>query len=250
MRGYLWSSNANVVRVEDGGESPSVCRVNDVPTAHRNAVVMTDVVAMTGGFPALAGIDIQVAEGEIVLLAGPNGAGKTTVLRVCAGIQPIARGSVSVLGFDLRTDLAHIRSNVGFVGHRNGLYEDLTPAENLDFWAKVIGASPDEVDAAIDVMALNARVRDTPVSRLSAGQRRRVALAVLVIRRARLWLLDEPHAGLDASGRDELDGILRRAAASGATVVLASHELERATALATRRITISGGVIDGGDRNG
>ena len=78
---------------------------------------------------------------------------------------------------------------------------------------------------------------------MSAGQRRRTALAILVIRRASLWLLDEPHAGLDASGRDEIDNILREAASAGATVIVASHELERAGALATRRIEVVGGAI-------
>jgi ABC-type transport system involved in cytochrome c biogenesis ATPase subunit len=80
------------------------------------------------------------------------------------------------------------------------------------------------------------------VARLSAGQRRRASLAALLVRRPRLWLLDEPHAGLDADGRDVLDGLVRGAAASGATVVLASHELERATPLATVQIEVAGGT--------
>ena len=76
---------------------------------------------------------------------------------------------------------------------------------------------------------------------MSAGQRRRTALASLIVRRAEIWVLDEPHAGLDASGRDELDGLLRDAVAAGATVVLASHESERANGLATRVVTVDGG---------
>jgi energy-coupling factor transporter ATP-binding protein EcfA2 len=81
------------------------------------------------------------------------------------------------------------------------------------------------------------------VSRLSAGQRRRTALATLVARRAELWLLDEPHAGLDATGRDELDAVLRRAAEAGATIMVASHELERAGSLATRQIEVVAGQL-------
>jgi energy-coupling factor transporter ATP-binding protein EcfA2 len=92
-------------------------------------------------------------------------------------------------------------------------------------------------------MGLHERLLNTPVAKMSAGQRRRTALAILVIRRASLWLLDEPHAGLDASGRDEIDNMLREAASAGATVVVASHELERAGALATRRIEVVGGAI-------
>ncbi|MGH9133154.1 MAG: ATP-binding cassette domain-containing protein, partial [Ilumatobacteraceae bacterium] len=84
---------------------------------------------------------------------------------------------------------------------------------------------------------------DLPVRQLSAGQRRRTALACLVARRAELWLLDEPHAGLDAEARDEIDATLRQAAASGATVIVASHELERAGALATRTAEVVAGQI-------
>ena len=80
-------------------------------------------------------------------------------------------------------------------------------------------------------------------ARLSAGQRRRCALASLIVRRAEIWLLDEPHAGLDAQGRDELDSVLRNAVSAGATIVLASHEMERASALATRMVTVDGGGV-------
>ncbi len=87
------------------------------------------------------------------------------------------------------------------------------------------------------------------MARLSAGQRRRAALAVLVARAPELWLLDEPHAGLDAAGRDVLDELVREVTAAGATVVLASHELERAAGLATRSVTLAGGrVVDDGSR--
>ncbi len=92
-------------------------------------------------------------------------------------------------------------------------------------------------------LGLAGRLADVPVRTLSAGQRRRTALACVVARRAELWLLDEPHAGLDAEGRDELDAVLRQAAASGATIVVASHELERAGALATRIVEVVAGQI-------
>ncbi len=90
-------------------------------------------------------------------------------------------------------------------------------------------------------MHRTARLADVPVGRLSAGQKRRTALACLVARRARLWLLDEPTAGLDAAGRDELDDTLRAAVGAGATVLVASHELERAGSLATRIVDVVGG---------
>jgi heme ABC exporter ATP-binding subunit CcmA len=206
-------------------------------------VDLCDVVAVLGAFPALAGATLRVCRGEIVLLRGPNGAGKTSVLRLCAGLLPVARGDAHVLGLDLRTEREAVRQRVGLLGHGNGLYSDLTVSENVRFWAATVEATDDEVRAALARLGLDGRLVDVPVRRLSAGQRRRTALACLVARRAELWLLDEPHAGLDAAGRDELDATLRQAAASGATVLVASHELERAGSLATRCVEVVAGQI-------
>lgn len=206
-------------------------------------VDLREAVAVLGGFPVLAGATLTVERGEIVLLRGPNGAGKTSILRLCAGLLPLARGTGFVFGSDLATERDLIRPRVGLLGHRNGLYGDLTVAENVRFWGATVGASSAEVDAAMTRLAVAGRLADVPVRRLSAGQKRRTALACLVARRAELWLLDEPHAGLDAAGRDELDGVLHQAVASGATVLLASHELERAGALAHRVVDVVNGTV-------
>lgn len=211
------------------------------------AVVLDEVVAVLGGFPVLAGASLRVEPGEVVLLQGPNGAGKTSVLRLCAGLLPVARGSGTVFGLDLTEQRDAIRPRVGLLGHRNGLYSDLTVGENVAFWAATVRASPDEIAGAMQRMSVDGRLQDVAVRKLSAGQKRRTALACLVARRAELWLLDEPHAGLDAAGRDELDAMLRQAVASGATVVVASHELERAGSLADRVVEVVGGRITGGD---
>ncbi|CAB4572302.1 unannotated protein [freshwater metagenome] len=207
-----------------------------------NTVIdLKGVVAVLGSFPALAGVDLSVARGEIVLLQGPNGAGKTSLLRVCAGLLPIERGSGTILGIDVASQREDIRSRVGFLGHANGLYLDLTVTQNMKFWAATVGASDDEVDAAMARMRVDGRLAHVRTAQLSAGQRRRTALASLIVRRAEIWLLDEPHAGLDAAGRDEIDHVLREAVSAGATVVLASHESERASELAHRIVTIDGG---------
>ena len=204
-------------------------------------IELKGVVAVLGSFPALAGVDLTVNRGEILLLQGPNGAGKTSLLRVCAGLMPIERGEGRILGIDVTTQRQEIRSLVGLLGHTNGLYLDLTVAQNIAFWAATVNASDSEVAAAMKTMHVDGRLASVKASQLSAGQRRRTALASLIVRRAEIWLLDEPHAGLDAAGRDELDGLLRNAVAAGATVVLASHESERASGLATRTVTIDGG---------
>lgn len=207
-----------------------------------NTVIdLKGVVAVLGGFPALAGVDLSVNRGEIVLLQGPNGAGKTSLLRVCAGLLPIERGTGTILGIDVASQREAIRARVGFLGHANGLYLDLTVKQNMKFWAATVGASDAEVDAAMARMRIDGRLTDVRTAQLSAGQRRRTALASLIVRRAEIWLLDEPHAGLDAMGRDEIDHILREAVHAGATVVLASHESERASELAHRIVTIDGG---------
>ncbi|TVR26937.1 MAG: heme ABC exporter ATP-binding protein CcmA [Ilumatobacter sp.] len=202
---------------------------------------LVDVVAVLGSFPALAGLSLRVERGEIVLLRGPNGAGKTTVLRLCAGLVPVVRGRGRVLGLDLVAERDAVRTRVGLLGHSNGLYADLSVTENVRFWGATVGASSDEVDGALERLDLSGRLADVPVRRLSAGQKRRTALACLVARRAEVWLLDEPHAGLDAIGRDELDETLHQAASAGATVLVASHELERTGALATRTIDVVAG---------
>jgi heme ABC exporter ATP-binding subunit CcmA len=204
---------------------------------------MDGVMVVLGQFPALADCSLTIEAGEIVALTGPNGAGKTTVLRVCAGLVGVRRGSVQVLGEDLVRDRRAVRHRVGVLGHANGLYDDLTAADNVRFWARLAGGSHTDATRALRRVALEPRLDDVATGRLSAGQRRRVALAALVARRPELWLLDEPHTGLDADGRELLDGLLRDAVSAGATVVLASHELDRATQLAHRVLSVVGGHV-------
>lgn len=217
----------------------------DVPSP-ATVVALDDTVAVVGGFPVLAGATLRVDRGEVVLLRGPNGAGKTSLLRLCAGLLPVARGRAEVFGLDLASQRDLVRPRVGLLGHRNGLYGDLTVAENVAFWGSTVGATGEETERAMERLGVDGRLREVPVVRLSAGQKRRTALACLVARRAELWLLDEPHAGLDAAGRDELDRLLRQAVGAGATVLVASHELERAGSLADRVVDVVGGrvVID------
>lgn len=211
-------------------------------------VSLQGVVALLGRFPALAGADLEVGESEIVLVQGPNGAGKSTLLRVCAGLLRIESGRAEVLGHDLVTDRAAVRRSVGLLGHDTALYDDLTVEENLRFWARASRIDDDAVPTALDRLGVAERLRGVPVRNLSAGQRRRTALAAVVVRRPRLWLLDEPHSGLDQGGRDLIDQIILEAASAGATVMLASHELDRTLGLATRHLTVAGGTITSDER--
>jgi heme ABC exporter ATP-binding subunit CcmA len=208
------------------------------PVVHLRAAV-----SLLGRFPALAGVDLDVQQGEIVLLQGPNGAGKTTLLRACAGLVAVVAGEAVVLGCDLRTDRRAVRRRVGLLGHGTGLYDDLTVHDNVRFWAKAAGGTAADADAAIERLGVGGRLRDTAVAKLSAGQRRRTSIAAMIARRPELWLLDEPHAGLDQAGRDVVDELVHEAVAAGATVLMASHELERVTALAARIEVMAGGAI-------
>jgi ABC-2 type transport system ATP-binding protein len=200
-------------------------------------------VALVGRFPVLAGVDLDVARGEIVLLQGANGAGKTSVLRACAGLLRVAAGEARVLGEDLVADPRAVRRRIGLFGHSTALYDDLSAVDNVRFAVRASGTALSTVDAAMESLGLTGRLPGTSVGDLSAGQRKRVALAVLVARDPELWLLDEPHAGLDEYHRDLLDHLVEDVVGRGATVVLASHEADRARRLAGRIVTVAGGVV-------
>ena len=231
---------------------------------YRDGVPVVDLrgaVALLGNFPALAGVDLTVEPGEIVLVRGPNGAGKTTLLRLCAGLVRPEAGSVEVLGHDLVHERRSVRRRVALLGHATGLYDDLTVLQNVHFWARAAGLSAEEATDRVGVamvrLGVAERLFGQPVHTLSAGQRRRASLAALVVRRPELWLLDEPHAGLDQAGRDVVDVLIGDAVASGATVLVSSHELDRVAVLGPRVVTIAGGVVvddtgrgDGGGSRG
>ena len=174
-------------------------------------------MALLDRFPALAGVDLSVSAGEVVGIAGPNGAGKTTLLRACAGLVPLRAKRAEVLGFDLLADRRAVRRHVGLLGHRAPLYGDLRVADQLRHCAALLDADASEVSSAAERFGLGGRLESVAIRRLSEGQQRRVALACLTIARPRLWLLDEPHAGLDASSRAALDELLAGAAAAGAS---------------------------------
>ncbi|HVA42213.1 MAG TPA: heme ABC exporter ATP-binding protein CcmA [Acidimicrobiales bacterium] len=205
------------------------------------AVLLRNVVALAGRFPVLAGADLTVAPGQVVLLRGANGAGKTSLLRLCAGLLPVASGQAVVLGEDLGLDRRGARRRVGLLGHATGLYDDLSVRDNVRFSVRAGGGSAREADAALALVGLTGRLADTAASRLSAGQRRRTALASVVARRPELWLLDEPYAGLDADARALLDGLVTAAVEGGASVIIASHEAGQVEELAQRTVTVAGG---------
>jgi len=213
-------------------------------------VHLHSAVALAGRFPALSGVDLSVDPGEVVVVLGPNGAGKTSLLRTCAGLLPVTSGEAWVLGCDLTDDRTAVRRQVGLLGHAAPLYDELTAVENVRFAVRALGLPTDRVDPALERLGLVGRLRRTTVGRLSAGQRRRVALASLLARGPELWLLDEPHAGLDAAARELLAELIAEAAAGGVAVLLSSHEPDLAVPLADRVVTMAGGAITHESRGG
>tara|TARA_Y100001958_G_C21038322_1_gene408818 strand:- start:42 stop:719 length:678 start_codon:yes stop_codon:yes gene_type:complete len=209
-----------------------------------DVIDLQEAVVTLGQFPALTGVTLKVAKGEIVTIKGPNGAGKSTLLRLCAGLLPVREGSAYVLGENLNANRRAIRQDVGLLGHKTGLYEDLTVEENVAFWGSMVRAGKDEINKAIKIMGVDGRLRKVLVRQLSAGQRRRTSFAGLVVQRPSLWLLDEPHAALDTEGRDLVDNLIQEAAASGATVLLVSHAPKEVSSPSpTRIVAIAGGRI-------
>ena len=208
-------------------------------------VEFEDVIAVTGSFPVLTGVDVSVNEGEIVLVRGENGAGKTSFLRACAGLLRGRAGSARVLGFDMRVDRRTPRRYIGFLGHENNLYRDLWAKEHVEFRAAAGRGSKSDAEAALAKVGFPSSLWSVPISALSAGHRRKIAIASVIVARPRLWLLDEPHAALDAESRTTLNSVLREAVSSGATVVFASHEGALSEELSSRVITLQGGRVAG-----
>ena len=156
---------------------------------------------------------------------GPNGSGKSTLLRICAGLLAADAGTLTLNGKNASEDSADLHRLHHYVGHKDGLKSALTIGENLEVWVSLLGgqAMPDAFDAALEKFSL-ARLQDTPVHYLSAGQRRRAALARLVLIQRPIWLLDEPLNGLDAKHIAVIEQALSDHVGAGGLALVATHQ--------------------------
>lgn len=193
-------------------------------------LVASGISCVRGGRTLYDGLSLTLSAGELLLLNGPNGSGKTSLLRQLAGLLPLDGGTIAAEGFE-RADETH------FSGHAGAVKDALTVSENLAFWCDLYGGTAAPADAALARLKLD-RLAGLPGRVLSAGQKRRLALARLVAISRKLWLLDEPDTALDAEGRATLLEIIAAHRATGGMIVMASHGT--LSVAATRTLSLDG----------
>jgi heme exporter protein A len=181
-----------------------------------------DLGCVRGGREVLEGVEFTVASGEALAVTGRNGAGKTTLLRLIAGLLEPARGRLELTGGAADATLAE---QAHYLGHRDALKPALSVRENLQFWYAFLGgddASAASASTALEAVGLDA-LAGLPAAYLSAGQRRRLAIARLVAAPRPIWLLDEPTAALDTASQEQLAELMRAHLAGGGIIVAATH---------------------------
>ena len=185
-------------------------------------LVAENLVLERGGRNVVDGLSLRLEPGAALVLTGPNGSGKSTLLRALAGYLRPAAGSVHITGIGNDREVSEV---CHFVGHLDGIKSHLTAAENLTFWATYLGGPANvaaRVEAALQEFALDA-LADIPAGYLSAGQKRRLALARLAAAQRPLWLLDEPTVSLDAASVEVLVAAINAHLKSGGLAVIATH---------------------------
>jgi heme exporter protein A len=187
---------------------------------------------------ALARLDLELAHGEKLLLIGANGSGKTTLLRVLATLLTPSAGRVQILGLDPARDPGGVRARLGLLTHSLGLYEDLSGLDNLRAMARLSGRDPGRAVGLLNRVGLDPR-RPDAVRGYSAGMRKRLQFAHILLREPELTLVDEPFAALDPNGIAGLGALL---AELPGTVVVASHQIRRASAFCTRGLLLDQGL--------
>lgn len=208
------------------------------------AVAATGVVRRFGHSRALNGLDLEIPWEQRVAILGANGAGKSTLLRVLATLLRPTAGSVVIGGLALPEQAAAVRCHVGLVAHQTFLYDELTVRENLLFYARLYGVThpTERADALIERVGLADRA-DSRVRSLSRGLQQRAALARAIVHDPAILLLDEPDTGLDVRGDALLQAMMSEESGRSRTVLLTTHNLDRALSLADRVVVLTNGRV-------
>ncbi len=187
-------------------------------------------------FVALGAIDLSIPKGEIYALLGPNGAGKTTTINLLLGFLKPDSGTISIAGLDPSKSKTEIRKTMAYIPENVSLYPHLSGLENLDYFCKLAGLKYGN-NALINFLkecGLQEEAHTKKVAAYSKGMRQKVGIAIALAKNASVLLLDEPASGLDPSASSELSALLKKLAANGTTVVMASHDLFRVRETADR----------------
>ncbi|MEO8082603.1 MAG: ABC transporter ATP-binding protein [Ardenticatenales bacterium] len=210
---------------------PSQGLAADVGAAPGPAIIADHLVKRFGSFTAVDDVSFEVARGEVLGYLGPNGCGKTTTMRMLLGLLRPTSGTAIVLGDDITVDAERIRPKVGYMSQRFALYEELTAAENLAFYAGLYSVPPAATARRIDAVAERVGIdvhRDTRAGQMSAGWRQRLALGIALIHEPPLLLLDEPTSGVDPQARRAFWDIIYDLAAEGRTIFVSTHYMDEA----------------------
>jgi ABC-2 type transport system ATP-binding protein len=210
-------------------------------TANANAIEVRDLHKRYGEYEAVRGIDFEVRRGEVFGLLGPNGAGKTTTVEILEGYRERSSGEVSVLGHDPARRQIELRRRIGIVLQSGGVYSHITPREALAHWASFY-PRPRDVGEVLELSGLTAQA-DVRSRRLSGGQQRRLDLALALVGDPELMFLDEPTTGFDPEARRGAWETVRRLRELGKTVLLTTHYLDEAQALADRVAIVKDGRV-------
>jgi ABC-2 type transport system ATP-binding protein len=189
------------------------------------AVRVRDLDVVRGSTHALRSVSLDVPEGRVTGLLGPSGSGKSTLMRAIVGVQIVRRGTVEVLGKPAGDP--ELRRRVGYVTQAPSVYRDLTPRENLEYFARLVGAPSGRIDEVLEIVDL-ARLSRRHVGSLSGGEHSRVSLAAALLPSPELLVLDEPTVGLDPLLRRDLWRTFRGLAESGTTLLVSSHVMDEA----------------------
>ncbi len=191
---------------------------------------------------ALSEVSFRVPAGSVVMVAGRNGSGKSTLFRVLATAIRADLGRATILGFDLQRERQDIRNSIALLSHYSYLYEALSARENLQVTADHLGIRRDGIMGLLDRVALAQRA-DDPVSTFSAGMRKRVSFARVLLQEPKLVLLDEPYAQLDPPGFDLVDSVIGELKSRGTTVLVATHQIDRTAKISDLALILEAGRV-------